>query len=97
MLPIALCGCIAGLVPLAVEAVGGAVSTVSSAAEGAVIEAHQGSVKDEDHPNEDQMTREDRCTQLQMNAPWVIEVRKGPTGAPQYRQLELGGALDRQQ
>jgi hypothetical protein len=97
MLPIGLCGCIAGLAPLAVEAVGSAVSTVTGAAEGAVIEAHQGSVNDEDHPNEDQMAREDRCSELQMNAPWVIEVRKGPSGAPQYRQLQLGGALDRPQ
>ncbi len=101
-LAIGTCGCWLAaiqLAPLAIGAVEGVGSAVANVAEGAVVAAHKGSGQsgDEDHPDEDEMTREDRCEQLQMEAPGVIELRKGAAGAPEYRDLQLSGSLDRPQ
>ncbi len=65
----------------------------------AVVAAHQGSAKsgDQDHPGEDEMDREDRCEQLQLDVPGVIELHKSAAGAPEYRELQLGGSLGQPQ
>lgn len=102
MLAIGTCGCWLAaiqLAPLAIGAAEGVGSAVANVAEGAVVAAHQGSGQsgDEDHAGEDEMAHEDRCEQLQMEAPGVIEVRKGAAGAPEYRELQLSGSLDRPQ
>jgi hypothetical protein len=102
VLAIGTCGCFLpalSLAPLAISAAEGVGSAVLAVTEGAVVEAHKGSGKsgDEDHAGESEMEREDRCEQLQMDAPGVIELHKGAGGAPEYRELQLGGALDRPQ
>jgi hypothetical protein len=84
------------LAPLALGVVEGAGSAVANVAEGAVVAAHQGSGQsaDEDHPGEDEMARKDRCEELQMDVPGVIELHRDAAGAPQYRDLQLSGSLD---
>jgi hypothetical protein len=99
---IGVCGCFLpalGLAPLAINAVAGVGSAALAMTEGAVIEAHKGSGKsgDEDHAGESDMDREARCDQLQMDTPGLIELRKVGAGAPEYRELQLRGALDRPQ
>ena len=101
-LAIGTCGCWLAafqLAPIALSAAEGVGSAVANVAEGAVVAAHKGSEQSggEDHSGEDEFTREDRCEQLQMEAPGVIEVRKPVAGAPEYRELELSGALDQPQ
>jgi hypothetical protein len=106
-LAIWLCGCWAPLVslaPLAINMATGVGSAVFGVAEGAVVSAHQGSgpARDEDHPGEDhpgedEIDREDRCEELQVNVPDVIQLRRSTTGAPEYRELSLGGELGQPQ
>ena len=101
-LAIGTCGCWLAafqLAPLALSAAEGVGSAVANVAEGAVVAAHKGSEQsgNEDHQGEDEFTRQDRCEQLQMEAPGVIEVRKVAAGAPEYRQLQLSGSLDQPQ
>jgi hypothetical protein len=80
--------------PLAISAAEGVGSVVANGALAAVASAHQGSKsKDPDHPGEDEIDREDRCEQLQLDAPSVIELHQSTAGAPEYRELELGGSL----
>jgi hypothetical protein len=88
-----------GAVPLAIDAVAGVGSTVVNGTIGAVVESHQNSVAaaDQDHPGEDALAREDRCADLEMNAPNVIELRQGAGGAPEYRELQVGGSLGKPQ
>jgi hypothetical protein len=96
-LAIALGGCWpAMLLPLAANVAGDVASTVANVGEGAIIEAHQGQngSGDANHKGETEGAHEARCTELQMDAPGVIEVRRGTGGAPQYRQLELSSAVD---
>jgi hypothetical protein len=97
LISLALCGCPAALVPMAVSAAGSVVSTVANVGEGAIVSAHQGDPTDEEHKGESEGAREDRCMELQMEAPGVLEVRKGAGGAPQYRQLELSRAIEKPQ
>jgi hypothetical protein len=102
VLAIGTCGCFLpalSLAPLAIDAAEGVGSAVLAVTEGAVVEAHKGSGKsgDEDHTGESEMDREQRCDQLQMDAPGVIELHKGAAGATEYRELQLGGPLDRPQ
>jgi hypothetical protein len=103
-LAIGLCGCwlpLISLAPLAISAAEGVGSTVFGVAEGVVVVAHQGSGQardqDQDHPGEDEMDREDRCDDLPAEVPGVIELRKSAAGAPEYRELQLGGSLDQPQ
>lgn len=92
-------GCVLGAIPLAVDAVEGVGSAVVNGAIGSAVEAHQNSVAaaDKDHPGEDPLAREDRCADLEMNAPNVIEVRLGAGGAPEYRELQVSGSLGKPQ
>jgi hypothetical protein len=94
-LPMVQCGCAAALIPMAISAAGSVVSTVANVGEGAIVSAHQGDPNDEEHKGESEGARDARCTELQMEAPGVLEVRKGTAGAPQYRQLELSNAIDK--
>jgi hypothetical protein len=88
-------GCLLGAIPLAIDAVEGVGSTVVSGAIGGAVESHQNSVAaaDKEHPGEDPMEREDRCSDLEMNTPNVIELRQGTGGAPEYRELQVAGAF----
>ena len=81
--------------PLAIEAAEGVGSVVGNGAVSAVAAAHQESSSraDKEHPGEDQMAREDRCSELEMDAPNVIELRQSTAGAAQYRELQLNGSL----
>jgi hypothetical protein len=76
------------LVPLgvqAVEAVG------SGAAEVAVSAARSHSP----HPGEDEIDRQERCDDLQLEVPGLIELRADKRGdSPQWRELTLGGSTD---
>lgn len=88
-------GCLFAAVPLAISAAESVGSVVANGTLAAVASAHQGSDKasDPDHPGEDHMDREDRCEQLQLDAPSVIELHKSTAGTPEYRELELAGSL----
>ena len=100
MLLMSLDGCMLAALPLAISAAEGVGSVVANGALSAVVASHQGSSNinpDPDHPGEDQMDREDRCEQLQIDAPDVIEIRKSAAGAPEYRELKLGGSLAKPQ
>jgi hypothetical protein len=90
-----VCGCWLAALPLAINAAEGVGSAVANVAIGTVVAVHQGSGQsaDQDHPGEDQMDREDRCGQLQFDVPGLIELHKGAAGAPEYRELQLGGSL----
>lgn len=93
----AICGCwlpAVELAPLAISAAEGVGSTVFGLAEGTVVMAHQGNEQVPDSSDEDGMDREDRCEELETDVPGVIELRRGPNGEPEYRELELGGSLD---
>ena len=97
-----LCGCwlpLISLAPVALGAAEGVGSTAFGMAESVVVVAHQGSgqARDQDHPDEDEMDREDRCDELPAEVPGVIELRKSAAGAPEYRELQLGGSLDQPQ
>ncbi|HEY2107972.1 MAG TPA: hypothetical protein VGH29_19400 [Candidatus Binataceae bacterium] len=89
------CGCMLAALPLAISAAEGVGSVVANGALGAVVAAHEGSGKSEDpdHPGEAESDREDRCEQLHMDVPGVIELHKNAAGAPEYRELQLGGSL----
>ncbi len=104
MLAAGLSGCALAALPLAIDAAEGVGSAVANVAIGAVVAAHQGSGQsanqdnpDDDHRGEDAMEREDRCEELQLDVPGVIELRKGAAGAPEYRELKLGGSLAKPQ
>jgi hypothetical protein len=88
-------GCLLAALPLAISAAEGVSSAVANVAIGAVVAAHQksGQSGDQDHPDENEMDREDRCEQLALDVPGVIELRKSAAGAPEYRELQLGGSL----
>jgi hypothetical protein len=99
VLGIGVCGCWLAALPLAINVAEGVGSAVANVAIGTVVAAHQGSGKpgDEDHAGESEMDREDRCQQLQLEVPGVIELRKSAAGAAEYRELQLGGSLDHPQ
>jgi hypothetical protein len=68
-------------------ALGSGVANAAKAAGGA--HAHGGA------GDEDEVDREERCDELQLDAPSVIEVRKtDDAGAPRWRELRLGGSTD---
>lgn len=88
----AICGCwlpAVELAPLAISAAEGVGSTVFGLAEGTVVMAHQGNEQVPDSSDEDGMDREDRCEELETDVPGVIELRRGPNGEPEYRELNL--------
>jgi len=62
-------------------------------AEGAVIASHQGK-NDQNAKLGDEVDREDRCDELEIEVPGVIELRQRAAGAPEYRELRLGGGPD---
>ena len=97
VLGIGVCGCWLALVPLAINVAEGVGSAAASVTINAVVSAHQESGKSggQNHAGEDEMDREDRCEQLQIEIPGVIELRKSAAGAPEYRELRLGGTLGR--
>ncbi len=99
VLGIGVCGCWLAVLPLAIDVAEDAGSAVASVTINAVASAHQESGKsdDQDHTGEDEMDREDRCEQLQVEVPGVIELRKSAAGAAEYRELQLGGSLARPQ
>ncbi len=90
-----MCGCVLGAIPLAIQAAEGVGSVAANATLGAVVSAHQNKPQaaDEGHPGESKSDREDRCSELQADAPAVIELHKSAAGAPEYRELQLGGSL----
>jgi hypothetical protein len=92
-------GCMLAALPLAISAAESVGSVVANGALGAVVAAHEGSgqLADPDHPGEAETDREDRCEQLQLDVPGVIELHKNASGAPQYRELQLGGSLAKPQ
>jgi hypothetical protein len=97
-----VCGCWAAalqLAPIGIQAVEAVGSGAVQLAEAATISGHQKSknAADEDHPNEDEVDREERCDELELEIPGVVEIRKNTTGAPQYRELHLGGSPDEPQ
>jgi hypothetical protein len=73
----------AQLAPLGLEVA----STVGSG----VIKTAAGSHGD---ATEDDIDREERCDDLQLEAPGLIELRTDKIGAPQWRELRLGGSTD---
>lgn len=89
------CGCWLAVLPLAINVAEDVGSAVASVTINAVVSAHQESGKfaDQDHPGEGEMDREDRCEQLQLEVPGVIELRKSAAGAPEYRELQVSGSL----
>jgi hypothetical protein len=62
--------------------------------EGAVIASHQGKNNQNSQLSGDEVDREDRCDELEIEVPGVIELRKSAAGAPEYRELHLGGGPD---
>lgn len=103
-LALGTCGCWAAalqLAPLGIQAVEAVGSGVVHLAEGAAISAHQHSAsraaRDPNHPDEDEVDREERCDELELEVPGVVEVRKSPAGTPEYRELRLGGSPDEPQ
>jgi hypothetical protein len=102
VLAIGSCGCWAAalqLAPLGIGAVEAVGSGAVQLAEAATISSHSKSKNDadEDHPNEDEVDREERCDELELEIPGVVQIRKSTTGAPQYRELRLGGSPDEPQ
>ena len=91
-------GCLLAALPVAISAAEGVGSVVANGALAAVA-SHQESEKSEDldHPGEDQMDREDRCEQLQLDAPSVIELHQSAAGAPEYRELQLSASVGKAQ
>jgi hypothetical protein len=89
---IGLSGCWYAAIQLAPVALSAVVRTV----EGAVMLAHHGSAPPHEdlRPGEDEGDRRDRCEQLQVEVPGVIELHKNAAGVPEYRELSLGGSLD---
>jgi hypothetical protein len=61
--------------------------------EGAAVASHQGKT-DPNRQLGDEVDREDRCDELEIEVPGVIELRKNATGTAQYRELRLGGGPD---
>jgi len=103
-LALGTCGCWAAalqLAPLGVQAVEAVGSGVVELAEGAAISAHQSSASrsavDPDHKDEDEVDREERCDELELEVPGVVEIRKNTSGTPEYRELRLGGSPDEPQ
>ena len=82
-------------VPLAISAAESVGSVVANGTLAAVASAHHGSDKSEDpdHPDEDQLDREDRCEQLQIDVPSVIELHNSAAGPPEYRELQLSSSV----
>jgi hypothetical protein len=81
------------------SAAGAVASTAVNGVAGAVVAAHGGTAQSEavEQTREDEMERKDHCEDLEMEAPGVIEMRKGEGGKPEYRELKLGGPIDRMQ
>ncbi len=99
MLAATTSGCMLAAVPLAIEAAEGVGSVMVNGTIAAVSSAHQGpsSQPDTDHPGEDKSAREDRCSELAMDAPNVIELHKDGAGKPEYRELHLSDSLSHPQ
>lgn len=98
------CGCWAAalqLAPMGVQAVEAVGSGVVQLAEGAAISAHQrnasSNAADPNHPELDEVDREERCDELELEIPGVVEIRRNASGAPEYRELRLGGSPDEPQ
>ncbi len=88
-------GCMLAALPLAISAAEGVGSAVANVTLGAVVAAHQksgASAVDPAHPGESEGDRWDRCQELQFEVPAVIELHKNAAGAPEYRELQLGGS-----
>jgi len=103
-LALGTCGCWAAalqLAPLGVQAVEAVGSGVVQLAESATLSAHQSNASrdsaEPNHPQEDEVDREERCDELDLEIPGVIEIRKNASGAPEYRELRLGGSPDEPQ
>jgi hypothetical protein len=102
-LTIGTCGCWAAalqLAPLGISAVEAVGSGTVHLVEAATMSAHQGSGKnatDPNHPEEDEIDREERCDELELEVPGVIEIRRNGSGSPEYRELSVGGSPDEPQ
>jgi hypothetical protein len=102
-LSLGVCGCWAAalqLAPVGISALESVGSGAVELAEAATISGHQKTPKDPtdpDDPNQDQADREERCDELELEIPGVIEIRKNASGAPEYRELRLGGSPDEPQ
>jgi hypothetical protein len=89
-------GCWVALLPAAISAAGAVTSTAVNGVAGAVVAAHGGTAQSEEveEKHEDEMERKDRCDDLEMEGPSVIEIHKG-AGGSEYRELQLAGPIDR--
>ncbi len=101
---IGACGCWTAalqLAPLGIEAVEAVGSGAINLAEAATMSAHQSSASpnatDPNHPEEDEVDREERCDELDLEVPGVVEIRKNASGSAEYRELRLGGSPDEPQ
>jgi len=61
--------------------------------EGAAMASHQGKA-DQNGQLGDEVDREDRCDELEIEVPGVIELRKSAARSPEYREIRLGGGPD---
>lgn len=93
----------AQLAPLAAnmaEDVGAsAVGLTAGIAQSVTAAGHPGAdrAKQEEEARERVMDSADRCDQLEIEVPGVIELRRSAAGAPEYRELRLGDSLDDRQ
>jgi hypothetical protein len=89
----------AQLAPIAAQAAEtvseGAVGLASGI--GSSAHAQEIAAKKEEDARESAMTSGDNCNQLAVEVPGVIELRRGATGAPEYRELHISDSLDQPQ
>lgn len=92
VLAIGACGCwMAALqfAPMALQAVGSVGTGLAHAAENAAASGHV------DDPGHSPADTEEKCDQLQIEVPGVIEFRVAQVGAePQWRELTLSNSID---
>lgn len=81
--------------PLAANVGGDALELASGV--GAATHGEATRAKQEEDERQVAMNSGDSCNQLEVQVPDVIELRRGASGAPEYRELEISDSLDQRQ
>jgi len=89
----------AQLAPLAMNAAEyvGSGAVHMAAGVGATATAGSTEAKKEEAARESAMNSGDNCNQLEVEVPDVIELRRGASGAPEYRELQISDSLAQRQ
>jgi hypothetical protein len=99
---VALSGCwmaAAQLLPLATSAAEGVTADAVELVSGVGASANKQSAleKKEKEAHDSAMNADDTCTQLEVEVPGVIELRRSSAGSPEYRELQLSESTEQPQ